>query len=172
MASIFRDVVFNITCGRGCIGDKDPGVHGVLSKKHTRNSLVAALLPVGDDFDLNSLYPSDQDAKLWNIFIVGADKEYLSIRVVDDPAPDKTTFSMLQVGMIVPPNTRDPIAFCFDSLWDIVLDGNHSLHKKLLIHDNIFLLSAFPLINKVDVACGAIMFMRRCPSHLPVLFGG
>jgi hypothetical protein len=132
---------------------------------------VAALLPVGNDFHIDNLYPSDQDANLWNIFIVGADKEYLSIRVVDDPDPNNTTFRMLQVGVIVPPTTMDPIAFCFDSIWDIVLDGadGGSLHKKLLVHDNIFLLSAFPLINKVGVACGGILFMRRCPIDGPVL---
>jgi hypothetical protein len=118
---------------------------------------------MGEGFDIDDLSPSNNMVHTWNIMIIGSDRAYISSQINDDPSDEMDSFPQLNAT-----TSSSPLFQAVNGMWDMALLGE-VVHKFLLLHDILFVVSVFPLINRKHRVCGAILFMRRCITLLEEL---
>jgi hypothetical protein len=151
-ANLFRDLnmVFHCNCTRPAQTRPPDGADQL--------RIPVACLPIENTLEFDDLNVDSENTN-WNIFIIGGDRTYISVSVRDDPA-GSGTFEVLKVGGVTPNHLLQPVAFCFNRIWDVVMKGD-TVHKFMLLHNILYVLSAFPLKNTTGDTCGGVLFMRR-----------
>lgn len=120
-----------------------------------------SILPITPNFDIENLYPLTDHVELWNIFIIGNDKTYISVNI-NDPhinIPNTGDLRNHQAKNILP----DELSHLFDSIWDRTLQGKQ-LQFYMVWNGKLYFINTYPFFNGRSKVIGAILFMRTFES--------
>ena len=117
------------------------------------------IIPLIKEYNLDNLYPAEDEVEKWNIFIVGQDKTYIQAKVTD------RIFEINESRIL---NTRgddenniSPRFKTFmDKIWDYTLLGKQ-LQFFTYINSKLFLLNSYPFKNNNNKIIGGICFIRE-----------
>lgn len=117
------------------------------------------IIPLVKEYNLDNLYPKEDQVEQWNIFIVGQDKTYIQAKVTN------TLFEIDEKKIL---NTKgdEKISISprfkhfLDKIWDYTLSGQ-KLQFFTYISSKLFLLNSYPFLNDCDEIIGGICFIRE-----------
>ena len=117
------------------------------------------IIPLVREYNLDNLYPKEDEVEKWNIFIVGQDKTYIQAKITD------RIFEIDEKKILnTQGNVHDSISPRFktfmDKIWDNTLN-NIQLQFFTYINSKLFLLNSYPFKNNQGNIIGGICFIRE-----------
>lgn len=122
-----------------------------------RNDIL--IIPLIREYNLDNLYPREDQVEQWNIFIVGQDKTYIQAKIRDpifEINENKLLNTQGQDEEAVSPRFKEFL----DKVWDNTLQ-DIQLQFFTYINSKLFLLNSYPFKNKENKVIGGICFIRE-----------
>lgn len=156
MGSIIGSI-FNIKIGRCfCFQPQDNKSNDIDTIAETGELNNVIVLPTRQGVILDNIYPINNHCDLFNILIVGSDKNYLFVRFHDISFPGSEKLVNTKYIEKMPSSLRNIL----ESIWDKTLGGK-ILHFYMIYKGKTYLTNAFPLQNEQSKSVGAIAFIRN-----------
>ena len=156
MGSIIGSI-FNFTIGRFicCLNTTQiPDDIETIAETGELNNVI--VLPTRQGVILDNIYPINNHCDLFNILIVGSDKNYLFNRLHDLAFPGSEKLTNSKYVEKMPSSLRNIL----DTIWDKTLGGK-ILHFYMIYKGKTYLTNSFPLQNEQNKSVGAIAFIRN-----------
>lgn len=119
-----------------------------------KNDIV--LIPLVKRYNLENLYPIEDEVEKWNIFIVGNDKTYIQAKAPDFSKNIKEDEMLNTKGKSY---MEERIYNFLDKIWDKTLKGQQ-IQIFVYTFRTLYLLNSYGLRNENNEIIGAICFMR------------
>jgi hypothetical protein len=116
------------------------------------------IIPLVKEYNLDNLYPVEDEVEKWNIFIVGQDRTYIQAKVTD------SIFEINEDKILNTRGNKESISLRFkeflNKIWNQTLKGKQ-LQFFTYINSKLFLLNSYPFRNNKNVIIGGICFIRE-----------
>ena len=115
------------------------------------------IIPLVKEYNLDNLYPKEDEVEKWNIFIVGQDKTYIKAQI------NEKSFE-IKKELINNRADNDKVSPRFqiflDKIWNNTLRDNQ-LQFFTYINSKLYLLNSYPFKNHNKKVIGGICFIRE-----------
>lgn len=156
---IFGNIIENFTLNCFC-NAKTKKVKNINKLQSISSKLNISIIPTPHDMELDNIYPSKNNVKYWNTFIVGKDKHY----ILSNIGNTKCLLSSLNIdSQDIVDSFGDSLPTEFfkflDYVWTMTLDGE-KIQIYIIMLGKTYFVNSYPIKNRKDGIVGAILFMR------------